>query len=286
MRLRSAVWALRPARRCFSLRPVPRSRSRVVERLPCQPSLFSTALTPLPLIVRATIAVGRSWRALPRTRGRSRRRRARRSRSRPSRTPRRGAYDARSQPCIVSPRWPSRLMSRIAIRLSSPAKAACSNASHIDPSASSLSPHRHQTRYGSRSSFARERDADRDRQALAERAGRDVDPRDLRRRVSLEPRAELAERQELLVGDRTRGLEHRIEERRRVALSRRSGGRCAGRPACRSRSAGTWRAERPSGRRPTSRTSGGPTWARLRSGWNRRGAAVPAPASARRRSWG
>ena len=43
-------------------------------------------------------------------------------------------------------------MSRIAVRLSSFAYAACSNASHIDPSASSLSPQRHQTRYGSRSS--------------------------------------------------------------------------------------------------------------------------------------
>jgi hypothetical protein len=41
----------------------------------------------------------------------------------------------------------------IAVRLSSPPKAACSNASHTEPSAISLSPQRHQTRYGMRSSF-------------------------------------------------------------------------------------------------------------------------------------
>ena len=29
------------------------------------------------------------------------------------------AYESRSQPCIVSPRWPSRLTSMIAVRLSS-----------------------------------------------------------------------------------------------------------------------------------------------------------------------
>ena len=40
----------------------------------------------------------------------------------------------------------------IAVRLSRSAKAACSNASHIEPSAISESPHRHHTRYGSRSS--------------------------------------------------------------------------------------------------------------------------------------
>ena len=66
--------------------------------------------------------------------------------------------------------------------------------------------------------LAGERDADRDRQALAERARRDVDPRDLRRRMSLEPRPELAERQQLLVRDRAGGLEHRVEQRRRVTL--------------------------------------------------------------------
>ena len=123
--------------------------------LPCQFSWFSTALTPLPLIVRATIAVGR-----PVVDSASSYARSIASTSCPSISiaahpyaSTRRVYDERSQPCIVSPRWPSRLMSRIAIRLSSPANAACSNASHIEPSASSLSPQRHQTLYGSRSSF-------------------------------------------------------------------------------------------------------------------------------------
>ena len=40
----------------------------------------------------------------------------------------------------------------IAIRLSRRSQAACWIASHIEPSAISLSPHRHQTRYGRRSS--------------------------------------------------------------------------------------------------------------------------------------
>ena len=39
----------------------------------------------------------------------------------------------------------------MAVRLSRPWKPACSKASHIEPSAISESPHRHQTRYGSRS---------------------------------------------------------------------------------------------------------------------------------------
>ena len=66
---------------------------------------------------------------------------------------------------------PSRLTSMIATRLSSSLKAACSNASHIEPSAISESPHRHQTRYGQAvEPLAGQRDADRDRQALAERA--------------------------------------------------------------------------------------------------------------------
>ena len=61
-------------------------------------------------------------------------------------------YASRSQPCIVSPVWPSRLTSMIAVRLSRPLWPAASKASHIEPSAISESPHRHQTRYGSRSS--------------------------------------------------------------------------------------------------------------------------------------
>ena len=41
--------------------------------------------------------------------------------------------------------------------------------------------------------LAGQRDPDRDRQALAERSGRHVDPGDFRRRVALQARAELAE---------------------------------------------------------------------------------------------
>ena len=37
----------------------------------------------------------------------------------------------------------------IAVRLSRPSQPACWKASHIEPSAISESPHRHQTRYGS-----------------------------------------------------------------------------------------------------------------------------------------
>ncbi len=63
-----------------------------------------------------------------------------------------------------------------------------------------------------------ERDADRDRQALAERAGGDVDPGQFRRRVALQARAELAEGQQLLVVDRPGRLVERVEQRRGVAL--------------------------------------------------------------------
>jgi hypothetical protein len=66
--------------------------------------------------------------------------------------------------------------------------------------------------------LAGEGDADAVREALSERAGGDVDPRDFRSRVALEPTAERAEREQLLVPDRPCGLEDRIEERRRVAL--------------------------------------------------------------------
>ena len=66
--------------------------------------------------------------------------------------------------------------------------------------------------------LARQRHADREGQALAERAGGDVDPRDRRGRVALQPRAEGAEGEQLLVGDRAGRLVHRVEQRRGVAL--------------------------------------------------------------------
>ena len=61
--------------------------------------------------------------------------------------------------------------------------------------------------------LARERDAHAVGQSLSERAGRDIDPRDNRSRVPLESAAELAEREELLVGDRPGRLVHRVDER-------------------------------------------------------------------------
>jgi hypothetical protein len=66
--------------------------------------------------------------------------------------------------------------------------------------------------------LARQRDADADRQPLPERPRRDVDPGDERRRMALEAAPELAEGEQLLVGDRARCLEHRVDERRGVAL--------------------------------------------------------------------
>ncbi len=66
--------------------------------------------------------------------------------------------------------------------------------------------------------LAGERDPDRERQALAERPGRDVDPRDLRRRVALQPAAEVAEGEQLLVRDRAGRLVHRVQQGRGVSL--------------------------------------------------------------------
>ena len=47
--------------------------------------------------------------------------------------------------------------------------------------------------------LAGERDPDGARQALPQRSGGDIDPRDLRRRMTLEPASELSERQQLVV---------------------------------------------------------------------------------------
>jgi hypothetical protein len=63
-----------------------------------------------------------------------------------------------------------------------------------------------------------EGDADRDRQALAERAGRHVHPGQNRGRVSLEPAPELPEGEELLVRDRAGRLVDRVDEGRGVPL--------------------------------------------------------------------
>jgi hypothetical protein len=63
-----------------------------------------------------------------------------------------------------------------------------------------------------------ERHADTQRQALPERAGGHVHPRNPGRRVSLEDGAVLTVGQQLGVVDRTDGAEDRVEERRGVAL--------------------------------------------------------------------
>ena len=66
--------------------------------------------------------------------------------------------------------------------------------------------------------LAGEREADADRKALTERAGRDVHPRQHGRRVTLQPRAELAVGHELLFRDRTGRAEEAVDERGRMTL--------------------------------------------------------------------
>src|SRR4029453_7637787 len=61
-----------------------------------------------------------------------------------------------------------------------------------------------------------ERDADPDRKALAERAGRNVDPRENRRRMTLEAAAERPVGQELVVRDRVGRPVDSVQERRGV----------------------------------------------------------------------
>ncbi len=63
-----------------------------------------------------------------------------------------------------------------------------------------------------------ERHPDADRKALAERARRDVDPRDGRCRMALEHAPERPVLEDLLVGDDARCAEDRVEKGRRVAL--------------------------------------------------------------------
>ena len=64
----------------------------------------------------------------------------------------------------------------------------------------------------------RERHPDADRQTLAQRAGRDVHPRDEWCGMPLQPAPELPVGHELLVRDRPGGLVDRVEERRGVSL--------------------------------------------------------------------
>ena len=66
--------------------------------------------------------------------------------------------------------------------------------------------------------LAGEGDADGDGQAVAEGAGGDVDPRDGRRGVTLEPAAEVPDGEQLVVADGAGGLEKGVQKRGSVAL--------------------------------------------------------------------
>ncbi len=66
--------------------------------------------------------------------------------------------------------------------------------------------------------LAGEPQANPDRQALAERSGRDVDPRQAGRRMAFQAAAERPVRQELRVVDRACSFQHRVQQRRGVAL--------------------------------------------------------------------
>ena len=196
--------------------------------LPCQPSLFSTAFTPLPLIVRAITTVG--WPVVAVGFGVGRvdrldvvavdldRMPAERLRPRavvvelplvhrraalpePVDVEDRGQVVELVVPGVLE-RLPDRALGRLAVA-----------AEHPDAVGQPVEV------------LAGDRHPDPDRQPLAERAGGDVDPRDQRRRVALEHRAELPVGQQLLVGDRAGRPEHRVEERRRVALREDRAGR-------------------------------------------------------------
>ena len=67
--------------------------------------------------------------------------------------------------------------------------------------------------------LAGEPDADADRQALAEGAGGHVDPGRTGRGMALDPAAEPAEGEHLVVADRAGRLEHRVQQRGGVALA-------------------------------------------------------------------
>jgi hypothetical protein len=63
-----------------------------------------------------------------------------------------------------------------------------------------------------------ERDPDADRQAEAQGTGRDVDPRQGRAGVALEPAAEAAQTEQLVVADRAGGCIEGVQQRRGVPL--------------------------------------------------------------------
>ena len=117
---------------------------------------------------------------------------------------------------MVARLWPRPLTSVMPHRLSSPSIAATSAASQTEPSADSPSPSRHVGAVVGLDPPRVQGDADRGADALAERAGRDVDKRQPRRRVSFEIRADLAQLQQLGAIERARFGPRGVQNRRRV----------------------------------------------------------------------
>ena len=189
--------------------------------LPCQPSWSATKETPWPFSVRATIMVG------PSAADASVYAASIAATSCPSisivRHPyacARRANRSPFQPCIVGPRWPSRFMSRIATRSSTWWKRGRLDGLPDRPLGHLGVAHQHEDAPAGAVESHRERHAEPDREPLAERAGGDVDPRQLghRRRVTLDRGTEAAQREQLVVGDRADRLERGVERRRRVSL--------------------------------------------------------------------
>ena len=189
--------------------------------LPCQPSLSSRNETPLPFTVLATITVGRSALARAGERVVDRREvvaidhdRVAAERLHPRgvgvEVPLELGRAALTEPVDVEDRGEVReaLVTRVVEPLPDRALRELAVARER-PDVVGRREH----------ALACERDPDGDRQTLAERAGGDVDPREHRRRMAFEAASELAERHELVVGDRTGRAEERVDQRRGVALA-------------------------------------------------------------------
>ena len=98
----------------------------------------------------------------------------------------------------VGPLWPSALTSVMPHSESSLSKAATSAASQTEPSADLAVAEQHVGAVVGADAARVQRDADAGAQPLAERAGRDVDERQPRRRMSFEVRVEPPQRQQVL----------------------------------------------------------------------------------------
>jgi len=126
----------------------------------------------------------------------------------------RAAYASTFHSSSVGPRWPSRLMSKIAVKFDRPSWPAWSRPSQIEPSASSLSPVRVHTWNGafsgrfaasaSPTAMGRPWPSDPVATSVHGRIGRGV---------PFEAAAHLAEGHELGVVDRAGRPEHRVVER-------------------------------------------------------------------------